>query len=124
MTNLYEELGGKEAVNLAVDNFYEKVLHDERVKHFFAGTDMNKQRTHQKAFMTYAFGGAEQFDGRNMREAHQKLVAEMGLSDVHFDAIAENLVTTLQELGVKQELIDQVVTIVGSVEHRNDVLNR
>ncbi len=124
MSNLYEKLGGKEAVNLAVDKFYEKVLADDRVKHFFVNTDMKAQRNHQKAFMTYAFGGASTFSGRSMRTAHAELVSQMGLSDEHFDAIAENLVVTLQELGVAQNLIDEVVTIVGSTQHRNDVLNR
>ena len=74
--------------------------------------------------MTYAFGGTEKFTGRNMRDAHKDLVDKMGLTDLHFDAIAQNLVETLHELNVSQENIDEVVTIVGAVEHRNDVLNR
>ena len=124
MATLFEKLGGKEAVNLTVDKFYERVLNDDRVKHFFEGIDMKKQRNHQKNFMTYAFGGASHFDGRSMRDAHKRLVEDMGLSDEHFDAIAENLVTTLKELGISQDLIDEVATVVGSVQHRNDVLNR
>jgi hemoglobin len=124
MSTLYEKIGGAAAVDLAVDKFYEKVLADERVQHFFAHTDMQQQKQHQKAFMTYAFGGASHWDGRPMREAHQKLVTEMGLTDSHFDAIAEDLVATLVELEVPQPLIDEVVGIVGSMGHRNDVLNR
>jgi hemoglobin len=85
---------------------------------------MQQQKQHQKDFMTYAFGGAPHWNGRTMRNAHQELVAEMGLSDRHFDAIAENLVATLVELEVPQVLIDEVVQIVGSAAHRNDVLNR
>ena len=122
--SLYERLGGEAAVNLAVDKFYEKVLADERINHFFTDIDMKKQRQHQKDFMTYAFGGAQQWNGRPMREAHKKLVTEMGLTDSHFDAVAENLVATLLELNVPQNLIDEVVKIVGSSAHRNDVLNR
>lgn len=124
MNTLYEKLGGAEAVDLAVEKFYEKVLADERVQRFFAHTDMQQQKRHQKAFMTYAFGGAEHWNGRPMRDAHRQLVIEMGLTDSHFDAIAENLVATLVELKVPQALIDEVVQIVGSVAHRNDVLNR
>ncbi len=122
--SLYERLGGEAAVNLAVDKFYEKVLADERINHFFTDIDMKKQRQHQKDFMTYAFGGAQQWNGRPMREAHKKLVTEMGLTDSHFDAVAENLVATLKELNIAQDLIDEVVQIVGSSAHRNDVLNR
>lgn len=124
MSTLYEKLGGKAAVDLAVEKFYEKVLADERVQRFFAHTDMQQQKQHQKAFMTYAFGGAQQWSGRSMREAHKELVAEMGLTDRHFDAIAEDLVATLVELEIPQDLIDEVVQIVGSIGHRNDVLNR
>lgn len=124
MSTLYEKLGGAAAVNLAVDKFYEKVLADQRVQRFFAHTDMQQQKQHQKAFMTYAFGGAEHWDGRPMREAHKELVDEMGLTDSHFDAIAEDLVATLVEMKVPQSLIDEVVQIVGSATHRNDVLNR
>jgi hemoglobin len=124
MSTLYEKLGGAAAVDLAVEKFYEKVLADERVQLFFAHTDMQQQKQHQKAFMTYAFGGAEHWNGRPMRDAHQELVAEMGLTDSHFDAIAEDLVATLVEMKVPQALIDEVVQIVGSATHRNDVLNR
>nr|WP_217523115.1 group 1 truncated hemoglobin [Pleurocapsa sp. PCC 7327] len=85
---------------------------------------MQQQKQHQKAFMTYAFGGAQHWNGRPMRDAHKELVAEMGLTDSHFDAIAEDLVATLVEMEVPQALIDEVVKIVGSITHRNDVLNR
>lgn len=70
MTTLFDKLGGAAAVDLAVDKFYERVLQDERINHFFAETDMVKQRAHQKAFLTYAFGGTDKYDGRYMREAH------------------------------------------------------
>ena len=45
-----------------------------------------------------------------------------GLGDGHFDAVAENLVATLKELNVPQELIDEVVALVSGT--RDDVLNR
>ena len=124
MNTLYEKLGGEAAVDLAVEKFYGKVLSDERVQHFFAHTDMQRQKQHQKAFMTYAFGGAQHWNGRPLREAHKELVTGMNLSDHHFDAIAEDLVITLVELGISQDLIDEVVQIISSTEHRNDVLNR
>ncbi len=124
MSTLFEKLGGSNAVTLAVDKFYERVLNDERVKHFFVGVDMAKQKAHQRAFLTYAFGGAGKYDGNTMRKAHQKLVEEQGLSGEHFDAIAEDLIATLQELGIPQNLIDEVAAIAGSPSHRRDVLNQ
>ncbi len=119
---LYNRLGGLDAVNAAVDIFYQKVLADPRINHFFENIDMDAQRKKQKIFMTYAFGGAPNYSGKAMREAHTTLVKEQGLNDDHFNAVAENLQTTLEELGVAADLISEVMTVVGST--RDEVLNR
>ena len=55
--SIFARLGGQEAINLAVEKFYEKVLNDNRVKHFFAKTNMKDQRQKQKDFLTTALGG-------------------------------------------------------------------
>lgn len=39
-STLYDKLGGPEALEAAVDLFYEKVLADERLSGFFEGTNM------------------------------------------------------------------------------------
>ena len=61
MQTLFERIGGKAAVDLAVDKFYDKVLADTRIQHFFDNMDMDKQREHQRAFLTYAFGGTNEY---------------------------------------------------------------
>ncbi|MBL1177291.1 group I truncated hemoglobin [Pantanalinema sp. GBBB05] len=124
MSTLYEKLGGKAAVEIAVDKFYQRVLQDDRIKHFFVNVDMHKQREHQKAFLTYAFGGAPHYDGKMMREAHKHLVEGRGLRGEHFDAVAENLVATLKELGISDELIAEVAAVAAAPEHKRDVLNQ
>ncbi|GAX35499.1 group I truncated hemoglobin [Nodularia sp. NIES-3585] len=123
MTTLFDQLGGKEAVDLAVDKFYERVLRDERINYFFKDVDMVKQRNHQKAFLTYAFGGTSQYNGRYMREAHQELVEKRGLNSEHFDAVAENLMDTLKEMGVPDHLLAEVAAIAAAPQHKKDVLN-
>ena len=121
MKNLFERIGGKSAVEAAVDIFYTKVLADDRIKHFFANTNMDDMRNHQKMFLTYAFGGIPSYPGKSLREAHSHLVRDLGLSDVHFNAVAENLVASLQELHVPEPLISEVVAIVEST--RADILH-
>lgn len=118
---LYEKLGGEAAVNAAVDIFYRKVLADYRINRFFDNSDMEKQAAKQKAFLTMAFGGPNNYSGTDMRTAHARLV-KMGLNGSHFDAVMEHLVGTLSELNVPQELIDQVAAIAEST--RNDVLGK
>lgn len=124
MTTLFEKLGGAEAVDLAVDKFYARVLADDRVKQFFVDTDMQKQREHQKAFLTYAFGGSGQYNGRYMREAHEELVTKQGLAEEHFDAIAEDLLATLKDMGVSEELRAEVAAVAAAPQHKKDVLNQ
>jgi hemoglobin len=118
---LYEEIGGEAAVNAAVDVFYRKVLADERINKFFAGVDMGNQAAKQKAFLTMAFGGPNNYTGMDMRRGHAHLVVK-GLNDSHFDAVMENLGATLKELGVPDNLIGQAAAIAEST--RNDVLGK
>ncbi len=124
MSTLYEKLGGEKTVKLVVENFYQRVLNDDRINHFFENVDMLKQKMHQIDFLTYAFEGSERYRGSTMREIHRKLVREKGLSDEHFDAFIEDLVETLKELEISPALIEEALAVAGSVEHRNDVLNK
>ena len=114
--SLFAKLGGKDAVNAAVDTFYQKVLADPSINFFFSSTDMDRQRNKQKVFLTYAFGGAPNYSGKSMREAH----ASLNLTEAHFSAVAGHLQDTLDELGVPEELTAQVMAIAASTH--DDVL--
>ena len=109
-----------DAVKAAVEIFYRKVLLDDRISGFFEDVDMERQAAKQKAFLTYAFGGPNHYSGRDMRAAHAHLVAR-GLNEIHFNAVAEHLESTLKELNAPQDLIDQVMQIAASTH--DDVLN-
>jgi hemoglobin len=84
----------------------------------FDDVSMDKQRRKQKEFLSAAFGGPLPWTGKDMRKAHEG----MGLTEVHFNAIAENLVNTLKDLKISQELIDQVVAV--ALTTKDDVLGR
>ena len=117
--SLYQKLGGKAAIDAAVESFYVKVLADDRIKHFFDDINMNKQRRKQKEFLSAAFGGPNPWTGKDMRKAHANLP---GLNETHFNAVAENLQKTLEELKVPKDLIDQVMAIAAST--KDAVLNK
>ncbi len=119
--SVFEKIGGVAAVDAAVDVFYRKVLSDDRISEFFEDVDMERQSAKQKAFLTMALGGPNNYSGADMRRGHAHLVAR-GLNDTHFDAVMENLAATLQELNVPAELIAEAAAICEST--RNDVLGR
>lgn len=118
---LYERLGGKPAIEAAVQIFYKKVIADKNLNPFFKETDMKKQMGKQTLFMTYAFGGAPKYTGKSMKEAHQK-AREMGLNEAHFNGVAGHLMETLRELNVPEPTIEEVISIVATT--KDDILNK
>ncbi len=118
---LFERIGGEEAVSAAVDIFYRKVLADETLAPFFETTDMVEQHKKQKAFLTFAFGGPNNYSGKDMREAHKGLV-DRGMNETHFNSVAGHLQDTLSELNVPSQVAGEVMAIAGST--KSDVLNQ
>lgn len=111
-TTLYEKLGGQPAIEQVVDDFYQRVLADNTINQFFAHTDMEKQRRHQTAFISYALGGSNQYTGRSMEKAHTGL----NLQPEHFDAIAKHLGEALAVHDVPQEDINRVLERVSTLK--------
>jgi len=112
MDSLYNRLGGAPAIGAAVDLFYDKVLADGALSPYFDSVNVNAQRNQQVKFMTAAFGGSNQYRGRDMAAAH----ANLEITESDFDSVAGHLVATLQELGISEELIGEVVGIVGPLK--------
>lgn len=115
--SLYERIGGKNALEAAVNRFYERVLADERIRHFFDTVDMDGQRKKQKRFLAVVFGAPGKWEGKDMRKAH----AHLDLEEIHFTAVAENLQGALEDLNVPADLIGEVMAIAASTH--DDVMN-
>ena len=119
---LYDRVGGDKAMEVCVDLFYQKVLNDNLVSHFFEDTDMANQRLKQKSFLAMAFGGPYQYSDLDLRTAHKPLIEKYGLSDVHFDRIIEIFKETLTELNISANELQGMMEILESM--RDAVLNR
>ena len=111
--SLYQKIGGKPAMDAAIELFYKKVLADERISFYFEDVNMKKQARKQHAFLSAALNGPEPWTGKDMRKAHQHLA---GLEAEHFMAEAENLQATLEELKVPEDLVKQVMAIAASTK--------
>jgi len=115
---LYEKIGGQPVVVQIVDDFYKRVLADDTINHFFANTDMEKQRRHQTAFISHALGSPNQYTGRSMEKAH----AGLDLQPEHFEAIANHLGESLAEYGLTEEelksVLERISTLKEAVLHK------
>jgi hemoglobin len=104
MPSIYSRLGGGDAVNLAVEQLYDRLVADDELAPYFAGTDVDRHARHVRPFIAVALGGPEIYRGRDMSAAH----AGLGITDAHFDRTVQHVAAVLHGLGVGDELIGEV----------------
>jgi hemoglobin len=103
-SSVYDQIGGREAVAAAVEQFYARVLGDSELAPYFARTDMSRQKAHMRAFLAAAVGGPDVYGGRDMRAAH----AHAGITSASFDRVVVHLVATLESLGVPAPIVEAI----------------
>ena len=110
---LFSRLGGVEAVRAVVDEFYGRILADDKLVGFFDQTSLAALKLHQVSFMKLAFTEIpEDVDPvALLTEKHQRLF-QQGLNGEHFDLVAGHFVGALQHAGVDQALIDEAAGVV------------
>lgn len=109
-----ERIGGEPALQAAVDEFYSRLIVDEKLEKFFKDSDVEKLKLHQFKFLKIALTKVPTFMNvpKLMLTKHERLF-EMGLDETHFDVVAGHLVGALKSLGVSDELVGEVVGVVG-----------
>jgi hemoglobin len=106
---IYELIGGEEALVSVVDDLYERILGDERLAGFFAGTSLPRLKGKQVEFFGAALGGPMAYTGAPMKEVHQG----RGIGPEHFDLVAGHLVDSLTAAGVPGPTVGQIIEVVG-----------
>ncbi|QLC34915.1 group 1 truncated hemoglobin (plasmid) [Halarchaeum sp. CBA1220] len=114
--SLYAEIGGQDAVEAVVDDFYDRVLDDPLLEPYFEDTDMQELFAHQVQFVSAVAGGPVEYDGDDMESAHE----DMGITDEAFDRVADYLAEAMRENGVPEEDIERVIEDVAAL--RDDVV--
>ncbi|WP_255170030.1 group I truncated hemoglobin [Natrononativus amylolyticus] len=115
---VYHEIGGREAVEAVVADFYDRVLADEQLQPYFEGMDMTELRAHQVQFISAVTGGPVEYTGSGMREAH----AHLNIEEADFDAVGAHLEAALRENGVDEANVDAIMSEVVAL--KDPVLNR
>lgn len=110
---LYETIGGNQTVWKAVDIFYNRVLADDSLKHFFRGTDMASLHGRQSMFVSMLLGGRVVYTGKDIGEAHEG-VRLNGVTDAKFDAFLGHFRAALDEVGVKPDVAEKIMMLLES----------
>jgi len=114
--NLYEKIGGAQAVSKVVRNFYDIILEDEGLKKYFKNISMAGLIAHQIEFISSALGKPSEYTGKDMISAHKGFK----ITNSEFSRICEILNHVLKEAGVGDGDIKKIELIVISL--KNDIV--
>jgi hemoglobin len=106
---IHDRIGGHEAIEAVVEDFYVRVLADDRLSGFFTGTNMNRLKGKQVEFFAAALGGPEPYTGAPMRQVHQG----RGITMHHFSLVAGHLADALAAAGVPSETVTEILGAVA-----------
>jgi len=109
MADLYDRLGGLDAITAVVDSFVARCAADDRINRKFARTDVPRLKKMLVDQVCEATGGPCIYSGRDMRETHDG----MGVTAGEFDALVEDLGATLEEFSVPEAEQAELVGILG-----------
>jgi hemoglobin len=119
--SLYERLGGEPAITAVVDDFVGRAASDPKVNFTRKGTaaewsataeSVGKLKKHLVQFISMATGGPSKYEGRAMKPVH----AGMGITEAEFNALAGDLIASLDKFKVPQKEKDELIAIVASTK--------
>ena len=118
--SLYERLGGEKAITAVVDDFTGRAASDPKVNFLrdgkYAKMDVGKFKKHLVDMVASATGGPQKYTGRDMKTVHKG----MKITNEEFDALAADLIATLDKFKVPEKEKGELLAIVGST--RGDIV--
>jgi hemoglobin len=105
----YDAIGGYEAIETVVEDFYTRVLADDQLSGFFAGSNMNRLKGKQVEFFAAALGGPQPYTGAPMKQVHQG----RGIMMSHFALVTGHLTDSLSAAGVPSATIDDIIGAIA-----------
>lgn len=105
---------GVDAIRVAVDQFYNRVLADPRLEHYFQGLDAaarGRLRQHQARFVGQVLGGPVHFELSRIMEVHNGLK----ISNDDYWYVVHHLLAVLSGLGVEDEIVGYVADQLAKI---------
>ena len=115
---LFIKMGKAEGINKTVEQLFEVIFNDPRIRQFFEKVDKDKLKNGQAVFMTELLGGPKVYKGQDIGGMHKSL----GVTDYHFDAFLNDVSRALLGAGKPESLIDEVLITLEPI--RAEVLGR
>lgn len=107
---LFDEIGGLPTLQKVHRIFYDKVYAHPWLGRFFEGHDQEAIENRQTTFMGLKMGGDVTYMGKEPRSSHRALY----INDELFDLRTAILRESLEEAGVRPDLIERWIALDGS----------
>ena len=114
--SLYDRLGGEKAITAVVDDFVGRAAADPKVNFTrggkYAKVDVPQLKKHLVALVGSVTGGPQKYTGRSLKEVHKG----MQITEAEFNALAADLVASLDKFKVPAAEKDELLKIIGSTK--------
>jgi hemoglobin len=121
--SLYDRLGGQPAITAVIDDFVNRAAADPKVNFTRQGIpgvqpwqatpeNVAKLKLRLVQFVSMATGGPKMYEGRDMKSSH----AGMKITEAEFNALAGDLIASLDKFKVPQKEKDELIAVVGTTK--------
>ncbi|KAF4656433.1 hypothetical protein FOL47_008915 [Perkinsus chesapeaki] len=114
---LFEQLGGDDGIEGFVDDLYQLIQEDPRIKLFFSGSKLDTIKASQGEYIAQLLGSPVEYIGRPLERVH----AVLQVSDYHFDAFLELCRKALLQRGLDESTTDECAVLLET--ERSNVVN-
>lgn len=105
MTDLLTAIGGRQALDRIVEDFYARVQGDDLLRPVFVGVTFERLVAMQQGFLAAALLGEAERTGVDLAAAH----AGRGITLHHFDRFVELFIDSLEVHGADRDTVQAVV---------------
>ena len=115
--SLYQRLGGLPAIQAVVDDYFVRIMADDRVNKYFSHAASDPQaalayKAKLSDFICQGTGGPCKYTGADMFAAHKG----RGVTEEAFNALVSALVAALDKLQVPEKEKNQLLGILGPMK--------
>jgi hemoglobin len=107
--SLYAKIGGHDALEVIVEDFYCRVLDDDHLAGFYAGSNMRCVKARQVEFLSALLDGPGPYTGTPLRQVHEG----RGITMHHFAIVAAHLADSLCAAGLHPDTITEILRAIA-----------
>lgn len=112
-SDYYADFGGQPGMTILVDKFVTRLLADKRIADYFATTNVPKLKQQLAIQFCQELGGPCKYTGLDMAKAH----SDMGVTKSAFNALAEDLVSAMNDQNIPLEAQNALMVKLAPMEH-------